>query len=136
MTLTSRHSRAPIMAAARSVAADATIAITSSMVATTAEPGTRAPSGATTIDQYLAAGLVDELRLHIVPLTLGRGHTAVRRRAAAEAGAGDVAGGERGRAHDLPRAALTPLDGARPLRYGHGIVGRLRAGFRHGMSDR
>ncbi|GAA1894905.1 hypothetical protein [Asanoa iriomotensis] len=44
MTLTAGHSRAPIMAAARSVAADATIAITSSMVAT-GEPGTRAPSG-------------------------------------------------------------------------------------------
>ncbi|TDD85175.1 riboflavin biosynthesis protein RibD [Saccharopolyspora karakumensis] len=29
--------------------------------------------GATTINQYLAAGLVDELRLHIVPLTLGAG---------------------------------------------------------------
>lgn len=29
--------------------------------------------GATTINQYLAAGLVDELRLHIVPLTLGSG---------------------------------------------------------------
>ncbi|WP_220090565.1 dihydrofolate reductase family protein [Micromonospora noduli] len=29
--------------------------------------------GATTINQYLAAGLVDELRLHIVPLTLGTG---------------------------------------------------------------
>lgn len=29
--------------------------------------------GATTIDQYLAAGLVDELRLHIAPLTLGAG---------------------------------------------------------------
>ncbi|MEH1167057.1 dihydrofolate reductase family protein [Micromonospora sp. CPCC 205539] len=29
--------------------------------------------GATTINQYLAAGLVDELRLHIVPLTLGVG---------------------------------------------------------------
>ena len=27
--------------------------------------------GADTINQYLAAGLVDELRLHIVPLTLG-----------------------------------------------------------------
>ena len=27
--------------------------------------------GATTINQYLAAGLIDELRLHIVPLTLG-----------------------------------------------------------------
>jgi dihydrofolate reductase len=29
--------------------------------------------GATTINQYLAAGLVDELRLHIVPFTLGSG---------------------------------------------------------------
>ncbi|MFI6233892.1 dihydrofolate reductase family protein [Micromonospora sp. NPDC050784] len=29
--------------------------------------------GATTINQYLAAGLVDELRLHIVPATLGAG---------------------------------------------------------------
>ncbi|MFF3286348.1 dihydrofolate reductase family protein [Streptomyces sp. NPDC003023] len=29
--------------------------------------------GATTINQYLSAGLVDELRLHIVPLTLGAG---------------------------------------------------------------
>jgi dihydrofolate reductase len=29
--------------------------------------------GATTINQYLAAGMVDELRLHIVPFTLGAG---------------------------------------------------------------
>ncbi|MFJ8580963.1 dihydrofolate reductase family protein [Micromonospora sp. NPDC093277] len=29
--------------------------------------------GATTINQYLTAGLIDELRLHIVPLTLGGG---------------------------------------------------------------
>ncbi|HWG60365.1 MAG TPA: dihydrofolate reductase family protein [Streptosporangiaceae bacterium] len=29
--------------------------------------------GATTINQYLAAGLIDELRLHIVPLTFGGG---------------------------------------------------------------
>ncbi len=29
--------------------------------------------GATTINQYLAAGLVDEVRLHIAPLTLGAG---------------------------------------------------------------
>ena len=29
--------------------------------------------GATTINQYLAAGLIGELRLHIVPLTLGAG---------------------------------------------------------------
>jgi dihydrofolate reductase len=29
--------------------------------------------GATTINQYLTAGLIDELRLHIVPITLGAG---------------------------------------------------------------
>ncbi|MEV6886672.1 dihydrofolate reductase family protein [Streptomyces sp. NPDC051135] len=29
--------------------------------------------GATTVDQYLAAGLIEELRLHIVPFTLGAG---------------------------------------------------------------
>jgi dihydrofolate reductase len=29
--------------------------------------------GASTINQYLAAGLLDEIRLHIVPLTLGSG---------------------------------------------------------------
>jgi dihydrofolate reductase len=29
--------------------------------------------GATTINQYLAAGLIDEMSLHIVPLTLGAG---------------------------------------------------------------
>ncbi|MEH0564328.1 MULTISPECIES: dihydrofolate reductase family protein [Streptomyces] len=29
--------------------------------------------GATTVDQYLAAGLIDVLRLHIVPFTLGAG---------------------------------------------------------------
>ena len=29
--------------------------------------------GATTINQYLTAGLIDELRLHIVPVTLGAG---------------------------------------------------------------
>jgi hypothetical protein len=29
--------------------------------------------GGTTINQYLAAGLTDELRLHVVPFTLGAG---------------------------------------------------------------
>ena len=29
--------------------------------------------GATTVNEYLAAGLIDELRLHIVPFTLGAG---------------------------------------------------------------
>ena len=46
------------LAQARAVAGDGDVAI---------------QGGATTINQYLAAGLVDELRLHIVPLTLGSG---------------------------------------------------------------
>jgi dihydrofolate reductase len=29
--------------------------------------------GATTVNQYLAAGLIDELRLHIIPVTIGAG---------------------------------------------------------------
>jgi dihydrofolate reductase len=29
--------------------------------------------GATTVNQYLAAGLIDELWLHIVPVTIGEG---------------------------------------------------------------
>jgi dihydrofolate reductase len=29
--------------------------------------------GATTVNQYLAAGLIDELRLHIVPFVMGTG---------------------------------------------------------------
>ena len=31
------------------------------------------PGGATTVNQFLVAGLIDELRLHIVPFTLGAG---------------------------------------------------------------
>ena len=29
--------------------------------------------GATTVNQYLAAGLIDEVRLHMAPLTIGAG---------------------------------------------------------------
>lgn len=46
------------LAQARAVARDGDVAI---------------QGGATTINQYLAAGLIEELRLHIVPLTLGAG---------------------------------------------------------------
>ncbi|MET3567989.1 dihydrofolate reductase [Leifsonia sp. 563] len=46
------------LAQARAAAADGEISI---------------QGGADTINQYLAAGLVDELRLHIVPFTLGAG---------------------------------------------------------------
>jgi dihydrofolate reductase len=35
--------------------------------------GVAVQGGATTINQHLAAGLIDELRLHIVPVTLGAG---------------------------------------------------------------
>ena len=41
--------------------------------ATAGDGDVSVPGGATTINQYLAAGLIDELRLHIVPLTLGAG---------------------------------------------------------------
>ncbi len=37
------------------------------------ERGISIHGGATTINQYLAAGLVDELRLHIVPILIGAG---------------------------------------------------------------
>ncbi|MFF8934365.1 dihydrofolate reductase family protein [Streptomyces paradoxus] len=37
------------------------------------EDGVTVLGGATTVNQYLAAGLIEELRLHIAPLTLGAG---------------------------------------------------------------
>ncbi|MEU3293643.1 dihydrofolate reductase family protein [Streptomyces longwoodensis] len=46
------------LARAREVAGDGTVSV---------------QGGATTVNQYLAAGLVDELRLHVVPFTLGAG---------------------------------------------------------------
>ena len=46
------------LARARAVAGDGDVAI---------------GGGATTVNQYLAAGLIDELRLHIAPLTFGAG---------------------------------------------------------------
>jgi dihydrofolate reductase len=46
------------LAQARAVAGDGDVAI---------------GGGATTVNQYLAAGLIDELRLHIAPLTFGAG---------------------------------------------------------------
>ncbi len=36
------------------------------------------PGGASTINQFLAAGYIDELRLHIVPVVLGRGEAIFR----------------------------------------------------------
>ncbi|MEV8596300.1 dihydrofolate reductase family protein [Streptomyces sp. NPDC052012] len=46
------------LAQARAVAGDGDVAV---------------QGGATTVNQYLAAGLIEELRLHIAPLTLGAG---------------------------------------------------------------
>jgi dihydrofolate reductase len=48
----------PALAQARAAAGDGDVSI---------------HGGATTINQYLAAGLIDQLRLHIVPLMLGAG---------------------------------------------------------------
>ena len=62
--------------------------------------------GATTINQYLAAGLIDELRLDCAAHARRR-HAAVRGRPAAETRAGEVAGSETGHARDLPRAVLS-----------------------------
>ena len=36
--------------------------------------------GAATVNQYLAAGAIDELRLHVAPVVLGRGRAALRGR--------------------------------------------------------
>jgi hypothetical protein len=63
--------------------------------------------GARTINEYLAVGLIDELRLHIVPLTLGAGSRLIRRRPAAESRAGGVADNPLGHTCHLPRAALS-----------------------------
>lgn len=49
---------AAALALAREAAGDATIAIA---------------GGASTVDQFLAAGLIDELRLHVAPIVLGGG---------------------------------------------------------------
>ncbi|MFD0430007.1 dihydrofolate reductase family protein [Streptomyces zhihengii] len=62
--------------------------------------------GATTLNQYLAAGLIDELRLAISPVTLGSG-TASSRASRPEAGTALLPRGEPGHARDLPRPALT-----------------------------
>ncbi|MFE7839667.1 dihydrofolate reductase family protein [Streptomyces sp. NPDC057474] len=50
--------------------------ITSALARACAEAGdgdVAIQGGSTTINQYLTAGLIDELRLHVVPLTLGAG---------------------------------------------------------------
>ena len=39
--------------------------------------------GASTINQFLSAGLIDEMRLHIAPFTLGSGTRLFKRRPAA-----------------------------------------------------
>lgn len=69
--------------------------------------------GANTINQYLAAGLVDELRLHIVPLTLGAGARLFDGVGVA-AGAGLCAGGQHRHPPDLPGVAQLTRAARRP----------------------
>ena len=62
--------------------------------------------GADVINQYLAAGLVDELELNIVPLVLGWRRPAVRgRRPRPDAGAGPGRRGARGDSPEVPPGA-------------------------------
>ena len=52
--------------------------------------------GASTVNQYLAAGAIDELRLHVVPIVLGVGE-----RLFDGVGAAEPRAGRRSRATDL-----------------------------------
>ena len=61
--------------------------------------------GAQVVNEYLAAGLLDVLELHVVPLLLGGGARLFRRRARGEARAGP--GGRGARGHALKYAAVT-----------------------------
>ena len=70
------------------------------------ETGDVSIRGASTINQHLAAYLIDELRLHIVPFTLGAGDPAIRRCPAPESRAGGFAGSDLDHTRDLSRAVL------------------------------
>ena len=63
--------------------------------------------GAETVNQFLAAGLIDELRLHIPPGDLRRGRAPLRRRTSRQAPAGVSASDLPGDPPDLP-AQRTP----------------------------
>ena len=72
-----------------------------------ATPDVAIAGGASTINQYLAAGLLDELRLHITPFTLGAG-TRIFDGLHPEARADLVTRSHAGHSRDLPRLPADP----------------------------
>ena len=80
--------------------------------------------GASTVNQYLAAGLLDELRLHITPFTLGTGTRVFDGVPPLEAGADLVAGRIAGHPRDVPHPPLT-----RPPSPAHNCRGRSDLGL-------
>ena len=70
------HRREPLMMRGGTTFTFVTDGIESALAQARAAAGGRAiaiAGGAATVNQYLAAGLIDELWLHIAPVTLGRG---------------------------------------------------------------
>ena len=70
------HERAPLEMAGGTTFHFVTGGITEAMARARAAAGERnvaIAGGAATVNQFLAAGLVDELRLHVAPVLLGRG---------------------------------------------------------------
>ena len=70
------HERAPLEMDGGTTFHFVTDGIESALRAARAVPGDRniaIAGGATTVNQFLAAGLLDELRLHVAPFTLGHG---------------------------------------------------------------
>ena len=70
------HARDPVPMEGGTTFHFVTDGIESALEQAQAEPGDRdvaIAGGASTVNQYLAAGLLDELRLHIAPFTLGSG---------------------------------------------------------------
>jgi RibD C-terminal domain len=57
--------------------------------------------GASVAQQYLAAGLLDEIVVSLVPILLGGGTSAIRKRWRCEARAGRVGRGARGDSHQI-----------------------------------
>jgi dihydrofolate reductase len=70
------HEREPVEMAGDTTFHFVTTGITDALARARAATGDRnvaIAGGAATVNQYLAAGLVDELRLHVAPVVLGRG---------------------------------------------------------------
>ena len=76
MYVLTHHERAPLPMAGGTTFHFVTDGIESALEQARAAAGEQAVSiagGATTVRQYLAAGLVDELLVHVVPVVLGEG---------------------------------------------------------------